>query len=120
MMQQKQTEAGLQASQNARQLIEDTSKEFHTVFRWVLSGLIEAFFIVCWVLIQWLLNKYILEPFALSGIDKITLTIAQWGFAIATLAPIIFFTAKLVFTMAIRTFREITKDLSNEYNSTDV
>ena len=88
--------------------------EFRTIFRWVLSGLIQAFFIVCWVLIQWGVNEYIITRFSLAGIDGMLLSIFQWVFAITTLAPILFFTVQLLVTMTMRTYSNIRQIIKRE------
>lgn len=93
-------------------LLEDTLVELRTIIRWILSGLIEALFIICWVLTQWIVNELIISRFRISGeVDKTVLTIAQWLFAIATLTPILFFLVQLIVTMSVRTYRYIRKEL---------
>jgi len=88
-------------------ILESAWGEFLTVFRWVLFGIVEAFFLACWVLTQYVVNEYVISRFEVNGIDAIVLTIAQWLFGIATLAPILFRIIKLLGTLSIRTYRAI-------------
>lgn len=95
-------------------IIGDTLVEFGAVFRWVLSGFIQAFFIVCWVLTQWAINEYVINRFALAGTDRVLLNIFQWIFAITTLAPILFFTVQFLVAMAMRTYSSIRDTVRQE------
>lgn len=95
-------------------ILQEAFSEFKTVLRWVLSGLIEAFFVVCWVLIQWIVNKYVITQFTLEGIDAHLLEVFQWIFAISTLAPIVFFLLQLIVTMAVRTYGSIRQVIKKE------
>ena len=88
-------------------ILNDALLELRTIFRWVLSGLIQAIFIVCWVVTQWGVNEFVIKVFALESTDGILLTIVQWGFAILTLAPILFYVIQSLVTMTIRTYRGI-------------
>lgn len=92
-------------------ILADAASELSYVIRWVLSGLIQATFIICWVLIQWGVNKYIITPFNVYGVDGLVLKTAQWIFAIATLAPIVFFLVQLLVTMYVRTRNRIREEL---------
>lgn len=58
--------------------------------RWVLSGLLNAVFLVAWTLTQWGVS-WVIEKFPLSGLDRHVSIIMQWGFAITTLLPILFY-----------------------------
>lgn len=86
---------------------ESVTSELQIVLRWVMSGLIEALFLSCWVIIQWGVNEYVVSRFSVNGIDATVLTIAQWLFGLATLSPIVFRIVRLIVIMAIRTFRDI-------------
>src|SRR5262245_39258659 len=95
-------------------ILAEATEEFITVVRWVLSGFIQAFFIICWVIIQWAVNEYVIVRFRVTGIDERVLIIAQLLFAIATISPIVFFLIQLLITMALRTWRFIRKEFSNQ------
>lgn len=94
-------------------VLKEASVEFQTILRWILSGLIQALFIVCWVVIQWVVNRYIVIPYGadFTGIDRIVLIISQWIFGITTLAPIVFFVVRLLVTMGVRTYRDIQGEI---------
>lgn len=97
-------------------ILADVPDEFLLVFRWILSGIIQALFIALWVLVQWSVNKYIITQFQVGGTDKNVLFIAQWLFAIATLIPMLLFLVKLLVTMTLRTYREIRQEFQKESN----
>ena len=92
-------------------IIGEAFVELKTVTRWVLSGLIEAFFVACWVITQWFMNTYVVKLFGIDEGDKTIFEIFRWLFGISTLAPIVYFLIKLLVTMTVRTWREIQKEL---------
>ena len=69
--------------------IEDGKADITRTLSWIISGIIEAFFIAVWILTQWLVSKYVVSQFEVDGIDKLVLHIAQWLFAALTLIPLL-------------------------------
>lgn len=92
-------------------IITDFQIEFALVIKWVLSGVLQAFFVVCWVVVQWAVNNYVVQPYKLYGVDEATLTVAQNLFAVSTLAPILLFLVELVAKMIVRVIRNIAQEV---------
>jgi hypothetical protein len=53
---------------------------------WSLSLIIDTAFLALWIAIQWFVNKAVIQPFALSGIDRIVLIAFQILFSFSPLA----------------------------------
>jgi len=51
----------------------------------VIAG---AIFMSIWVVIQWVVDVYIVRNFGLTGIDKVVLVSLQYLFAISTFIPV--------------------------------
>jgi uncharacterized membrane protein YfhO len=90
-------------------LVQAISEESEIAFKWIIAGFFEAIFIVCWVLIQWLVNEYVISRFKVDGVDFITLIIAQWLFGFATLAPIVLRIIEVTGLLSIHTFKILRK-----------
>lgn len=99
--------------ENERKLLyNDTVREAQHVTRWIISGLMQAAWIVGIVLIQNWVNRTILTQYLLSGLDSLVITVAQHLFAISTLAPIAFFVLESQVVMAARTYANIRSGIS--------
>lgn len=57
---------------------------------WALSSILDAAFLVFWVVLQWGVQQ-IIDLFPLKGLDQYVLTTFQFIFAITTLLPVIFY-----------------------------
>ena len=86
--------------------LREIPKEFVIFLRWLIASLIDAGFLVAWVWLQHTTSLYI-EGLVLSDIDKRTVVAFQILFAVATLAPVLFYIVKDVTIMAMRTWAEI-------------
>lgn len=86
--------------------LRDIPKEFVVFLRWLIASAIDAGFLVAWVWLQHTTNSYI-QGLELSGIDKGTAIAFQILFALATLAPPLFYIIKDVTIMAMRTWAEM-------------
>ena len=86
--------------------LKEIPKEFVVFLRWLLASLIDAGFLVTWVWLQHWTSSYI-NGLELSSIDKATTVAFQILFAIATLAPILFYIVRDVTIMAMRTWAAI-------------
>ena len=86
--------------------LREIPKEFVVFLRWLIASLIDAGFLVAWVWLQHTASSYI-EGLVLSDIDKRTVVAFQILFAVATLAPVLFYIVKDVTIMAMRTWAEI-------------
>jgi hypothetical protein len=87
---------------------------------WTLSGLIDSAFLALWIIVQWVVNKIVVTPLILTGIDRVVLTIFQILFAISTLAPIAITIYRDIRIMLLRTNRKIRKEIQiGEYDEPD-
>jgi hypothetical protein len=78
---------------------------------WTLSSLIDSAFLALWVTVQWVVNKTVITPLTLTGIDKLVLTTFQVFFAISTLAPIAITIYRDIRIMWLRTSRRIRSEI---------
>jgi hypothetical protein len=77
--------------------------------QWAIGSLIDAFFLFLWVIIQWLLNIFIV-PLRLNSFDNLVLSIFQVLFAISTLAPIAITIYQNIRIKLLRTQRKIRQE----------
>jgi len=78
---------------------------------WTVSSLIDSAFLALWITVQWVVNKIVVTPLILTGIDRVVLTIFQILFAISTLAPIAITIYRDIRIMLLRTNRKIRKEI---------
>lgn len=75
--------------------------------RIILAELINAFFLVVWVLLQWGLHAF-LAQFPLEGLEGMMVSIFKYLFAFATLVPIVVFIyvdTRIIFIRAAHTIK---------------
>lgn len=92
-------------------VLREARAEFLVISRWVLSGIIETFFIACLLVTQWLLEKYGTSQFQAKGVTEFILRFAEVMFAIALMVPITMYTIQTVVTVILRTYRGIQKEI---------
>lgn len=68
---------------------------------WIISSLLDACFVIFWVLLQWG-TKWVLGLVALDGLDAVTLRVFQVIFALTTLAPILAHVTKNIVIIGAR------------------
>jgi hypothetical protein len=78
-------------------------------FRWGLAGLIDGFFLVFWVAIQFGVN-WAISLLPLSGIDQWVLIAFQVLFAITTVAPPAIYAYRDIRIMWIRASRDVDRE----------
>jgi hypothetical protein len=84
---------------------------------WTVSSLIDSAFLALWITVQWAVNRLVVAPLILTGIDSIVLTIFQILFAISTLAPVAITIYRDIRIMLLRTNRKIRKEMKiGEHN----
>jgi hypothetical protein len=87
---------------------------------WTVSSLIDSAFLALWVSVQWIVNKKVVTPLGLTGIDKFVLTIFQVLFAVSTLAPVAITIYRDIRIMLLRTNRRIRSEIKiSEYHEPD-
>lgn len=84
----------------------EVSDEVKVFIRWIISSLLDASFLIVWIYLQWLVDKFT-DRFPLDNIDEVQLSIFRILFAITTLAPIIFYIIRDISVMYIRTRQKI-------------
>lgn len=72
--------------------------------------LIDCFYIAIWILSVWATNKYVANPLALKGADKIILDIFQVVSGLATLTAVLVYTYGDLRIIIIRTNAQIRKE----------
>lgn len=79
----------------------EVNRETKAYFSWLLFSLLDAGFVVIWVLLQWLVSR-VLGLFTLEGIDAVVLKVFQVVFAASTLVPIFYHIAQTMIVAGAR------------------
>jgi lipid-A-disaccharide synthase-like uncharacterized protein len=90
---------------------DDLADRLHVFPIWILSGVIDAAFVVAWVFVQWFVNEKVIEVYPLAGIDRWALGIIQGLFAVSTLVPIIAYVVVDIVVILNRARTMIMKEL---------
>lgn len=103
----------------------DLKHQFEFFSKQIICGLIDSSFLALWVIIQWGVNKYVIERLELSGVDKFALLALQVIFATSTLAFIVTHIYTSVRIMILKAQREIEREMKlskadKEKNSDEV
>ena len=96
------------ATDNEDKFSDEVNREAKAYFSWLLFSLLDAGFVVLWVLLQWAVNR-VLGLFSLEGIDAIVLKVFQVIFAASTLVPIFYHIAQTVIVAGARLIVLISK-----------
>lgn len=94
---------------NGESSLKDLGQKINDFANLTISSLIDAIFLVIWVLAQWLLSS-ILKNFELSGFDQLVLSVFQALFAFSTLAPIVVYIYRDIRIVISRAQRIIDKE----------
>ena len=78
---------------------------------WAVSSLVDSAFLALWVTVQWGVNKLVVTPLGLTGIDKLILIVFQILFAVSTLAPVGITIYRDIRIMLLRTNRKIRREI---------
>ena len=89
----------------------DLSRELKVFTIWAISGLIDSAFLALWVIVQWLVNEYIITKLNLSFLDQRVLSVFQIVFAVSTLAPVIIYIYTDIRVMIIRAQSRVQNEL---------
>jgi len=81
-------------------------EQFESRFRWVVTSILDAAFLVLWVVLQWGVNR-IKFFFPLVGMDEWIFLVFHILFAVSTLVPIMIFIIKDIWIMVINTRKAI-------------
>lgn len=81
--------------------------------RWLASSMLDAVFVVLWILLQWGAN-YIVEFFELSGLAHWASVLIRLSFAITPAVPISIHIYKNIRIMIMRTNLEIKRAEADE------
>lgn len=84
-------------------------EEAKSFARYAFSSLLDAVFLVVWVLLQYGTGK-VIELFPLDGIDSVILEFFKYLFGLTTLAPILYDIVKNVVIIHYRTVRTIQNE----------
>ena len=89
---------------------------FQTVqvlLRWIVGVVTFALFISIWIVSQWLVG-HLVDQFQLSGIDKWSLVLFQWLFAIGSLIPVATYILKNSLKSIINAWKDVKNELTIE------
>ena len=75
----------------------------------ILCIMIDSSFLACWLILQWVLDHYIIQKFIMKGVGTWMLIVFQIIFAISTIIPIILYIAIDLLKMVYRTKEIIYK-----------
>jgi hypothetical protein len=75
---------------------------------------VDTLFIAAWVVVNWLLDYWIVEPMRLAGSDGFLLGVFRWVFGIATLIVVLLFVVEDIITMIIQARRRIIAQLRED------
>ena len=93
------------------------SNSFKRAGLWISLTILDSAFLALWVTIQLLVDKYIIKPLELTGIDHIALILFQVLFVISTLAPVAITIYSNIFIMFVKTKRSIEEEIKNSQNN---